>query len=152
MLRLITWYWKKQKTSEIAVWRNRYTYFHTKTQISIIKLVDVLLIEAISSQRHRITFGCVLVVSHCDIIRNKWDTDKELQKLQLSYIRIDLEIFWARGVIFWERSLPSVFTFLLLFQQLLPAFSEWRTFWTILVLIPIKITMWSWQPLCKKQD
>ena len=45
----ITWYWKKQETSEIAVWRNGYFYFHTKTQIPIRyvhKLVELLFFEA----------------------------------------------------------------------------------------------------------
>ena len=45
----ITWYWKKQKTSEIAVWRNRYTYFHRKTQMPVRyvhMLVELLLSEA----------------------------------------------------------------------------------------------------------
>ena len=45
----ITWYWKKQKTSEIAIWRNGNTYFHTKTQIPIRyvhKLVELLFFEA----------------------------------------------------------------------------------------------------------
>ena len=45
----ITWYWKKQKTSEIAVWRNGYTYLHAKTQIPIRyvhKLGELLFFEA----------------------------------------------------------------------------------------------------------
>ena len=53
----ITWYWKKQETSEIAVWRNGYFYFHTKTQIPIRyvhKLVELLFFEAsnIVSEAH----------------------------------------------------------------------------------------------------
>ena len=45
----ITWYWKKQKTSEITFWRNGYTYLHTKTQIPIRyvhKLGELLFFEA----------------------------------------------------------------------------------------------------------
>ena len=49
----ITWYWKKQKTSEIAVWRNGYTCFHTKTQIPIRyvhKLMELLFFEVLEAQ------------------------------------------------------------------------------------------------------
>ena len=45
----ITWYWKKEKSSEVAAWRNGYAYFYTKTQIPIRyirKLEELLFFEA----------------------------------------------------------------------------------------------------------
>ena len=50
-----------------------------------------------------------VIVSHCVYIRNKWDTDNELQKLQLSYRRIDLEIFWVSDAITTVSSTSSRF-------------------------------------------